>query len=406
MLAPAVQTADAPLLTYVTDGLRIMDGLTATDNSLFSGKLGHALLYAYAYKLTLDDAHWHQAQSCLEAVLAKIQHPAGSTLISVPGSLPSLCYLLQVLSDDNISDVDLGTDTLRQLDGVVFRNALAQLQEQNIDFLYGATGALHYLCTRLTSNPDAQGYLDLLFEELLRHRHQDARGTRFYNSHINRLNNSTDMNLGLAHGQCGLLLVLLELHEAKFRAADTRAVAEDMLRYLLGLQLPPEPEQGYVSFFPARLNEELPLTDPANRAKYNNRMGWCYGDLNVVLVLYKAARILELPHLATLADEVGAATCTRRSEDESGIENAHICHGSSSLVLCYNALLRERPLPCYLEAKAYWLERTTAYLDADYQEVTATQHTAGLLMGFPGILLVLISELLEEPTSWQRLLLF
>ncbi|AHJ95791.1 lanthionine synthetase LanC family protein [Hymenobacter swuensis] len=406
MPATASFTAEKNLSAYLTEGLNLLPQLPATDISLFSGKLGHVLLYAYTYKLTGEEGHWDHAMTCLDEVLDKLRNPAGSALISVPGVIPCLCYLLQVLSTDGITDIDLGTDTLRQLDEVVFRNTQANLQDRNIDFLYGSVGALNYLSTRLGHNPAAAGYLRILLQDLLAHKVEDARGVRFYNSHINRMNNSTDMNLGLAHGQCGLLLVLLKLYEAGTLQAEIRPVATGMLRYLLSLQLPPEPENGYHSFFPARFDDDIAPSDPLNRVKYNNRMGWCYGDLNVVLVLYRAARILQLPHLVALADEVGAYTCTRRTLEASGIENAHICHGSASLVMCYNALLREMPLACYSEAKKYWLHRTTTYLDEEYRQALTNKHAPGLLMGIPGMLLILVTEMLDTPTSWEQLFLF
>ena len=335
-----------------------------------------------------------------------MRHPTTARLIGVPGTIPNLCYLLQTLQADDIADLDLGAATLLPLDEIVFQHARANLRAQNIDFLYGAVGALNYLSTRVGQNPAAAGYLQELFRDLLTHQIADERGVRFYNEHINRANGSTDINLGVAHGQCGLLLVLLKIHEAGLLQAEIRELVTAMLTYLLGLQLPPEPAQGYSSYFPATINDAVPITDPLNRAKYTNRMGWCYGDLNVVLVLYQAARILHLPQLLPLADEVGRHTCHRRTQEESGIKNAHFCHGSTSLVACYNALARERLLPCYAEAKAYWLARTIDYLDQEYLNYSLTdQHAPGLLMGLPGILLVLATELLDAPTSWEQLFL-
>ena len=406
--AAPLPVAPAPSLSEaITSGLHLLQQLPASakDITFFTGQLGHVLLYAYAYKLSGDDEHWEHLMHALDGVLGKLQHPDTAYLLAHPGLLPNLGCLLQTLQHDDIVDVDLGEETLAQFDDLIFKHCLGYLRAQNIDFLYGAAGALHYLGTRAAARPAVAGYLRELLDELLRTRIEDARGIRFYNSHINHLNGNTDLNMGLAHGHCGLLLVLLQLHEAGLLQAQIGPLAHRMVDYLLGLELPPEPAKGRVSYFPARHHDELPLHDAQNRQAYNNRMGWCYGDLNVVQVLYQAHRVLGRPELLAVAHRVGEHTCTRRTEWDSGIDSAHLCHGSASLVLYYRRLHQLHPLPCYHEAYRYWWQRTLDQLPATYAAAPTAFQGTGLLMGLPGLLLLLISEALGEPLAWPQLFL-
>jgi hypothetical protein len=395
------------LPALLAEGLQLVQQLPApADASLFSGQLGHAVLFAYAHRLTGETAHEAAMTGALTAVLGQLRNPATALpLLTRPGLLPNLGQVLRVLRQDGLADVDLGPDTLTQFDSLLFKQARAYLRQRNIDFLYGATGALAYLGTRTEANPHVTDYLHELLGELALTKVHDSRGIRFYNSHINYLNSRSDLDLGLAHGHCGLLLVLLGLLQQGVLPAQTEPLATGMLDFLLSLELPPEPALGYVSYFPTRYQEELPLEAPQNRRTYNNRLGWCYGDLNVVQVLYLAHQVLGRPGLLALADKVGAAACARRTLPEAGIESTHLCHGSASLALYYRTLHQARPLACYQAARQFWQAQTLARLPADLAEAATNPRAQGFLMGLPGVLLSLLTDQLDEPVAWPQLLL-
>ncbi|GAB3636796.1 hypothetical protein GCM10027422_23860 [Hymenobacter arcticus] len=403
--APAVPTS--ALSDAILSGLRLLGTLPANadDVTFYSGQVGHVLAYAYAYKLTGDDDHWKRMMGALDNVLGKLQDPRTASLLTQPGLLPKLGYVLQLLQRDDIVEIDLGEETLAQFDDLIFKHALTYLRARNTDFLYGAAGAMHYLGTRAAARPQVAGYLHQLLDALLQTKIEDERGVRFYNAHINRANGSDELNIGLAHGHCGLLLVLLQLHETGLLQPELTTLVDRMLTYLLGLEITPEPAKGRLSHFPLRHHDDLPLHDARNRQCYGTRMGWCYGDLNVVQVLYRAHQVLGRPELLAIAHRVGEYSCTRRTEAESGVDSPHLCHGSSSLALCYRRLHQLQPLPCYREAQAYWVQRTLAQLPATYAQVDTAFQSSGLLMGLPGLLLVLLTEELDAPLAWPELFL-
>jgi hypothetical protein len=406
LLAAPPAAAVPTLPAAIEAGLQALAQLPLpNDVTFYSGQLGHVLLYGYAYKLTGDDHHWDQLMQALDGILHKLQAPATAYLAAQPGLLPKLGYVLQLLARDGIVDVDLGAHTLAQFDDLIYQHALGYLRARNIDFLYGAAGALHYLGTRVGARPEVSTYLAELLAELLLTRIEDERGIRFLNAHINHLNGNADLNIGLAHGHCGLLLVLLGLHETGVLPAQTGPLAHRMVDYLLALEVAPEPHRGRMSSFPLRHHDELPLLAPQNRNLYSSRMGWCYGDLNAVQALYQAHRVLHRPDALAAAHRVGELSCARRTEPESGVDSPHLCHGSASLLLCYQRLYQQHPLPCYREAQAYWLHHTLAQLPATYAEAPTAFQATGLLMGLPGLLLVLISEELAEPLAWPQLFL-
>jgi hypothetical protein len=320
-------------------------------------------------------------------------------------TLPSLCFVLRVVKEDGILDIDLGEDELKIFDELIYKHANVFLRDENLDYLFGAPASLHYLLKRVDENPAVKGYIEWLIGTIDTMGIQDEKGIRFYNSHVNRQNKSRDIDTGLAHGQCGLLLVLLKVYEAGICRTATRRIIEGMLRYLHGLKLTPDRAAGYPAFYPVGMTESLDKTHPTNRRKYNNRMGWCYGDLNIVLAFYRAARILEEPSWIDEADEVGLDCCTRLDIRDSDIVAGHICHGSSSLVLFFKALYAERPLAAYLDACAYWTRFTEDYVERQLENPEEEPRAMEFLMGLPGSLLTLITGLLPDKTKWEQILL-
>lgn len=386
-------------------GARILEPVTPKNNSLFSGKLGQVLYLSYAYKLTGDQAAVDKAMALIDEVLSYLQGPLDQVAREIAWTLPSLCFVLKVIREDGILDIDLGEDELKVFDELIYTHTGVFLRDNNMDYLFGAPGSLHYLLTRLDENPAVAGYLEWLIGTLDTMGIEDERGIRFFNSHVNRQNKSKDLDTGLAHGQCGLLLVLLKVYEAGICRTVVRRIIEGMLHYLRGLKMQPDREAGYPSFYPVGMNEALDKTHPVNRAKYNNRMGWCYGDLNMTLVFYRAARILDLPVWMDEGDEVGLDCVTRLDVRDSDITAGHICHGSASLVLLFNALYEERPLAAYLDASAYWTRFTEEYLERQLQDPEAEPRSMEFLMGIPGSLLTLITGLLPGKTHWEQILL-
>jgi len=393
------------ILDQINQGEQILATLPVKGNSLLSGKLGRVLYLAYNYKLLGNEENIETAVSYLDEIFGYLREAGPEAMQELPWILPALCRVIDVLNDDQIIDMEIDAQDFLVFDETIFKSIKVFIANYNIDFLYGASGSLNYLIKRMDRNPVIKEYIAILFDLLLGKRIEDEKGIRFINAHMSKHSKSEDIDFGLAHGQCGLILTLLNIYETGLLQEPIKELVTGMLKYILPFKQLPQPESGMYSYFPMGVNESLERTDPKNLAKYNNRMGWCYGDLNIALMLYKAARILDLPELSVLANEVGLDTCKRLTTENSGIENAHLCHGSTSMVLFYDALAAENNLSEYKEARAFWFRYTQDYLDIELQKPETNGRAEQLLMGIPGAMLLLLSEELEEQTSWKSLFL-
>jgi lantibiotic modifying enzyme len=396
---------DNELIEQIKCGEQVLASLPFDGNSLLSGKLGRVLYLAYNYKLFGNEDNIDTAVQYLDEIFEYFKNASPEAIVEIPKVLPSLCRVLMVLNKDNIIDIDLNEKEFFVFDEMVFKSAKTHLSNKNIDFLYGASGALNYLVNRLDKNPKVKYYIALAFNSLLFNKIEDNQGTRFFNAQVSNQNQSAQIDLGMAHGQCGLILTLLNIYEAGLLQEKIKALVTDMIKFIMGLKHDPDRRGGIHSYFPITIDENYNTNAPINRAKYNERLGWCHGDLNIALVLYRAARVLDINELIDIADEVGLDTCKRRTEENSGIESTHLSHGSASMVLLYDALYEERQLPEYKETKEFWLQYTQNYIETELLNPASNNQAEQLLMGIPGVMLVLISEALNDKQNWQNIFL-
>ncbi|WDF56033.1 lanthionine synthetase LanC family protein [Mucilaginibacter sp. KACC 22063] len=396
---------ESKLIEQIKTGEHVIASLPFKGNSLFSGKLGRILYLAYNYKLLGNEENIETAVTYLDELFDYFKSGSPEAILEIPWVLPSLCRVIMTLNQDNIIDIELQDDEFFVFDEMVYKSAKTYLANNNIDFLYGAAGALSYLVNRIDYNGKIKDYITDAFESLMLLKMEDEHGVRFFNSHISKQNRSADIDLGVAHGQSGLILVLLDIYKAGILQPEIRGLIIGMLKYILGLERKPERADGVYSYFPVTIDENFARTAPENIKKYNDRMGWCYGDLNIALVFYRCADVLNMPELLIKADTLGRDTCTRLTEEESGIENAHLCHGSASMVLMYNALYREQPLPEYMDTKNFWMEYTHNYIQNELKDPESNGRAEQLLMGIPGVMLVLINEALGGNQKWQSIFL-
>jgi lantibiotic modifying enzyme len=396
---------DSKLIEQIKYGEQVLSTLPFKGNSLFSGKLGRILYLAYNYKLLGNEDNIETVVQYLDEIFDYFKSASPEAILEIPWVLPSLCRVLTILNKDNIIEIELDEQEFFVFDEMVYKSGKTYLLNSNIDFLYGASGTLNYLVSRINDNQKIHEYITNIFDDLLINKIEDHQGVRFFNSHISKQNRSADIDLGVAHGQCGLILTLLNIYEAGMLQSQIKGLVADMLTYILGLKREPERADGIHSYFPVTIDEAYDKNDPVNLKKYNDRLGWCYGDLNIALTFYRAARVLGLDELVVIADEVGLDTCKRRTEENSGIENAHLCHGSASMVLMYNTLYEERNLPEYHDTKEFWLQYTQDYIETELQVPTSNGRAEQLLMGIPGVMLVLITEALNDKQNWQNIFL-
>ncbi len=375
-------------------------------DGLFSGQLGLSLYYYCLYSI-LDEVEFAEKSiELLEEVMNREESSRGGLSgHSLANGTAGLGYLLSLYASEGLVELDLDAD-FAEADEQLFIHALHQLKNGGSpDFLHGATGTMHYFLIR-SGEPRIRQYLKELagaFAQLAIH---TAEGC-WFPSFIADKKELELINTSLSHGNSGFLLILLELIRSGIRVNELSLLVKKGIEFLLAQQVIPDPGKNQYSFFPSLIQREEELNRSGNQEgrTFTNRLAWCYGDLNIVLLLYKAANFLGVSEWNDMADELGRELVQRKSEAATLVSDSHFCHGSAGLISCYESLYRYSGLALYQEAAVFWLEKTRDYLDQELHQTYYKGKEGDLLEGLPGIALALLSSQYQKETAWNRLLL-
>jgi lantibiotic modifying enzyme len=209
------------------------------------------------------------------------------------------------------------------------------------------------------------------------------------------------VNLGIAHGQCGVIAFLASAAKVSDSARHALPAA---VRWLAAQRL----REPAIALFPPEVVEGQPPMP--------SRLAWCYGDIGVCFALRRAARALADPAMSALALEIGLHT-TRRDPATTWIGDAGLCHGSAGVALMFARLWHETGDEHFARAARYWAARTMTFAQAKsdtgftYPEMQPTSKAVvqtpglGLLSGATGTALGLLALVSDCEPRWDRALL-
>lgn len=209
------------------------------------------------------------------------------------------------------------------------------------------------------------------------------------------------LNLGVAHGTPGVISWLASCHAA------------GVARRRVGELLPPA-----VAWVLAQRLEDQALPywiEPGARAA-RSRVAWCYGDPGVAYVLLRAGRALGRHDWEAAALEQATAAALR-SPDETGVEDAALCHGALGLAHVFGRLYAATREEAFASAARDWIswafERRDSAgalggfltLERDASGRAHEHAVPGFLTGAAGIGLALTAAASDLEPAWDRLLL-
>lgn len=369
------------------------------NDSLLGGGLGLCHYYYTLYQVFGLDEYAEKALDLVEHA-ANLPDDAAKTLFGPTFSSggAGMGYVITTLHADGLLDMEL-TEDLQDLDEYLYQSALDMIQQEgNLDFLHGAAGVIHYFTHRLP-DPSVQEKTTNLVKAFLEKTLTTPDGT-WFSSFVMDTDDRAEINFSLSHGQTGFMLVLMNAYNKGIRLPEIPPVIESGVNQLLKYRLYPSPEDEVVSLFPSTVKSKNP-----DQYFVSNRLAWCYGDLNIILLLYNAASFLNKPEWATLANELGARVVLRTTGKETAVSDTHFCHGSSGLVQMYRHLFALSGMKEYETAAEFWLQETLTMLPGELEKNFYASKETALLEGLVGANLTLAATLADKPTDWARFLL-
>jgi len=206
-------------------------------------------------------------------------------------------------------------------------------------------------------------------------------------------------NLGVAHGVPGVIAFLANACRLGIRPEKARPLLEGAVRWVLSYRGPR---------FPA-------WVEPGVEAQ-PSRLAWCYGDPGVAAILLSAARAIGNEEWERVALDIALRATTAAPED-SGVQDAGLCHGAFGLAHLYNRIYQAGGDERFADAARLWYRRgldmrrperciagfESWELGADMQ--FGWRKDPGFLAGAAGIGLALLASLTSVEPEWDRLLM-
>ncbi|MEO8550583.1 MAG: lanthionine synthetase C family protein, partial [Kofleriaceae bacterium] len=382
-----------PILTEIDHALaRWLAG--SVRPGLLDGACGAALFYAYYAALTERDEHVDRVHSIVEDALAALG--SGALAPAHCGGIAGIAWCLHHLDERGF--VDTSGDTLAAIDERLCRAVVRDVRAGARDFLHDGLGAVLYLGERAAS-PAIHACLVATIAELERTATHDDRGTRWIDERTGTF------NLGLAHGNPGILALVAHLHRAGVDRTRTGALLADGVRWLRSSRFA---EPGAGSRYPIAV-------DASGAPTHHNasRLGWCYGDLGIAVALLDAGTALADAALVAEAVSLLHHTLAHRSADDGQVHDAALCHGSMGIAQIYRRAYLVTADPALLAGSERWIEHGIALArfpdgPAGFKHSMAhgyePSHT--LLQGVAGIGLALLAAIgPPSESAWDRSLL-
>lgn len=392
----ASDSADGQLIRQILTALAsyIKANLTA-DPALLNGRAGQ-LLFCYElakFEPSQADDTWLNNE--LDVLIEQIPQVLPET--NLCRGLTGIGWLLEYISAEQLPELDLN----QQLDEFLLAQIHIERWQGDYETVNGLAGWLPYLVRRLK-----RGHCQTHVQHLLRHLPQlaDQISPELWawptSPHSPFRIETTDLtaleyNLGLAHGNAAVLAAILPLLQfAQFRQPATD-ILQSGLNWLLRQRFDPPRQHCH---FSALSGQEK-----------GSRLGWCYGDLPIALLLARAGTLLDRSDYRQLATQI-SHSATWRDSTQGKVNDAGLCHGSAGVMLLFmliNSHLNDNRLRT---ATGGWLQFTLdLYREQGlngFNRYTGAESEANscLLDGYAGIGLCLLATL-GATNNWTDVLL-
>lgn len=367
------------------------------NHSIFSGTLGLIYYYYNASVLLNDSSLAKTAEDLLGNVFDDLNN--GTQMLrgsEMSTGASGFTYVINYLNKNNLVTINMDDD-FEEMDRFIFEGALKRLEENKIDFLHGSLGALNYFSEREMSQK-IEFYINQIVSNLLDKAIEEPYGVRFINLGLERFTEK-DVDISLAHGLSGILILLLKVFPVILDKKRARSVIRKGIQTILNHELREKDPNTQFSIFPCAIKSDT------REVKLFNRLAWCYGDLNPILLLFRAGIILGDNELIEIAKRFIKPTVKRISKDQTLVSDSHFCHGTSGLVRFYDQLYQESGENDFKMAKDYWLQQTIILAKDDLNNNLFGSNPVSLLEGWAGVALVLCDSVSEKRMEWGKLFL-
>lgn len=371
---------------------------------LLAGRSGVALFMFYSGHYFNNERYTNYAHRVLEEVFKDINE--GSILSTFCSGLAGVGWLLHHLVEKGYLE-DENLEVLEHFDNYLYNQMVLFINNENYDFLHGASGIAYYFTFRTDNNLKAAGFLEYYVDRLKDYVIEDKEKDTL--KMISTINDKDEnlvkvYNLSISHGMSSILIILTRISELIEDKSKCMDLIKGISNYIKSCELPMDPSLH--SVYPNYIEIE------GNKIGSYGRLAWCYGDLCVGFGLQHAGNLLKNDLLKSKAKEIFYELENRKDIEKQLVKDTGICHGTAGItVMCRNLWYNYND-PIFNSLSNYWLNATlrfykmkngiTGFSSILHDE---TKLEFGVLTGISGVGMMLISNLTNEEKHLKEILL-
>lgn len=362
------------------------NGIEVANNhiGIASGRIGAVISGCYFYRVTGDLSFYNNSIDLLNRDIAFIGNSPLKTNPDISSGTCGLAWGINLLQRGGFFEGNEVQNTLNTLDELLINEFLLYLTQGEFDYLLGMGGITFYFIHRPKSGQKImEWYVDAVAK---------------YLSVLGSIDVPVcEINLGVAHGLTGILLLLLRIRERNNIPTDLalRACMAQIIRCANPLN-----KHSYV--FPAAVD--------ANRTHLGRSgLSWSYGDLITSYSMLKYAQALGDNEINALAIQVLKSSLNRTDWAKNSLT---ICDGPVSIFHILRRIRQLVPECISTEMLGIYFESAKHAFTETYRQFCMhnyNQHffeDASLLYGYSGALLSLAAIEFGDHLQWDECMLF
>lgn len=344
------------------------------------GEIGRLLTILY----TPDNSKYEdQVLSSIEKIISGLQTNYGFQGYSLGSGIGGVLALFHCIQSDNlIEDFDLSS-IVDQLDEIVLQCTISDAKLGKLDYVAQVGGILNYYAIRAKSQGGNKyvEYINTVIPLVLEQLTTDEQGTRYKDNLLGK----KDYNLSLAHGLSGLLHVLIKCLPFVEHKEELRGAIDRGLKYITKFATP-DKKPGRRSIYPFSIDIE------SGELAFGNRLAWCYGDLNQLMLLELYKKTYSLNIYDDLIADLKQSLPQRDDFHEDLIDHSQFCHGTAGIACVYRYLLKLTQDSFYGDLYTKWIDITFEQISKDIQSEYYKGKEGAFLEGLSGSTLTLIQH--------------
>lgn len=359
-------------------------------------------------------AQFSKKESCADLGVELIEHciekiNAGYDKPTYCDGLTGFGWTLNHLKEKSFVDVD--DELLSGLEDYLCSLMLSDINYGNYDFLHGAIGYGIYFLKRYknTVPKKSKGQYKKYLLKLIGALEASSEKRNGRISWVSEINIQSGKklkvyNFVLSHGITSIINFLSRLYVLDEFKLEVDSMLKGVVNFILNHA---NQNLNTLSIFPNYVCD-------TEKPEYKSRVAWCYGDLGIALSLWHAAHAMEDQNLKDFSLDVFERTAKRRTQQETLVVDACVCHGSFGNAQIFNYIYRQTKNETFKEAAEFWindgLEKAIhpdgyANYKIWYGYDQKWKNEFSVLEGISGIGLVIMSYLSEDLSDWDECLM-